>query len=138
MVVRIAGQRMYLWRAVDHEGEVLDMLGSAPARWSGGAAANAQAAQGTRALDVRDVLPAERDQLFGKCGVGLDAGHRLHDGLDLLPKIGVGHAEYRRVGDKGNPASIDVEEQLPRLPTGKLYKRLLRDRYWGGRPSRIV
>jgi transposase-like protein len=26
MVVRIAGQRMYLWRAVDHEGEILDML----------------------------------------------------------------------------------------------------------------
>jgi hypothetical protein len=26
MVVRIAVRRMYLWRAVDHEGEVLDML----------------------------------------------------------------------------------------------------------------
>jgi transposase-like protein len=26
MVVRIAGQRMFLWRAVDSEGEVLDML----------------------------------------------------------------------------------------------------------------
>jgi transposase-like protein len=26
MVVRIAGKRMYLWRAVDHVGEVLDML----------------------------------------------------------------------------------------------------------------
>ena len=26
MVVRIAGAQMYLWRAVDHEGEVLDML----------------------------------------------------------------------------------------------------------------
>src|SRR5258707_6365729 len=26
MVVRIAGQRMYLWRAVDHEGEILDVL----------------------------------------------------------------------------------------------------------------
>jgi hypothetical protein len=26
MVVRIAGRRMYLWRAVDHEGEVLDIL----------------------------------------------------------------------------------------------------------------
>ena len=26
MVVRIAGRPMYLWRAVDHEGEVLDML----------------------------------------------------------------------------------------------------------------
>src|SRR5260370_42201562 len=25
MVVRIAGKRMYLWRAVDHEGEGLDM-----------------------------------------------------------------------------------------------------------------
>ena len=25
MVVRIAGKQMYLWRAVDHEGEVLDM-----------------------------------------------------------------------------------------------------------------
>src|SRR5215469_1103716 len=26
LVVRIAGRQMYLWRAVDHEGEVLDML----------------------------------------------------------------------------------------------------------------
>ena len=26
MVVRIAGERMYLWRAVEHESEVLDML----------------------------------------------------------------------------------------------------------------
>jgi putative transposase len=26
MVVRIAGRRMYLWRAVDHEGEILNML----------------------------------------------------------------------------------------------------------------
>jgi transposase-like protein len=26
MVVRIAGRRMYLWRAVDREGEVLDLL----------------------------------------------------------------------------------------------------------------
>jgi transposase-like protein len=26
MVVRTAGRRMYLWRAVDHEGEILDML----------------------------------------------------------------------------------------------------------------
>src|SRR5215510_6906340 len=26
MVIRITGERMYLWRAVDHEGEILDML----------------------------------------------------------------------------------------------------------------
>ena len=36
------------------------------------------------------------------------------------------------------PRSIDFEPELPRLPTGKLYKRLLRDRYWGNKPSRIV
>src|SRR6201994_4772848 len=36
------------------------------------------------------------------------------------------------------PRSIDFEAQLPRLPTGKLYKRLLRDRYWGNKESRIV
>lgn len=36
------------------------------------------------------------------------------------------------------PRSIDYEDELPRLPTGKLYKRLLRDRYWGDSTSRIV
>jgi long-chain acyl-CoA synthetase len=36
------------------------------------------------------------------------------------------------------PRSIDFMDELPRLPTGKLYKRLLRDRYWGKKESRIV
>jgi fatty-acyl-CoA synthase len=36
------------------------------------------------------------------------------------------------------PRSIDFEDQLPRLETGKLYKRLLKDRYWGNKTSRIV
>ncbi len=36
------------------------------------------------------------------------------------------------------PRSIDFEKELPRLPTGKLYKRILRDRYWGNKTSRIV
>ena len=36
------------------------------------------------------------------------------------------------------PRSIDFTEQLPRLPTGKLYKRHLRDAYWKGHASRIV
>ena len=30
------------------------------------------------------------------------------------------------------PKSIDFDPQLPRLPTGKLYKKQLRDRYWAG------
>ena len=36
------------------------------------------------------------------------------------------------------PRSIDFEEHLPRLPTGKLYKRILRDRYWAGKQTRLV
>ena len=36
------------------------------------------------------------------------------------------------------PRSIDFSVQLPRLPTGKLYKRVLRDPYWAGHKSRIV
>jgi len=36
------------------------------------------------------------------------------------------------------PRSVDFEVELPRLPTGKLYKRLLRDRYWGKPDSKIV
>lgn len=36
------------------------------------------------------------------------------------------------------PRSIDYEAELPRLPTGKLYKRLLRDRYWGEGTNKIV
>ncbi|OQW78332.1 MAG: acyl-CoA synthetase [Proteobacteria bacterium ST_bin13] len=36
------------------------------------------------------------------------------------------------------PRQIDFAAELPRAPTGKLYKRLLRDRYWGNSESRIV
>jgi len=36
------------------------------------------------------------------------------------------------------PRSIDFEAELPRLPTGKLYKRHLRDRYWADDKSRIA
>ena len=36
------------------------------------------------------------------------------------------------------PRSIDFIDELPRLPTGKLYKRLLRDRYWGKHDTKII
>ncbi|MBL8379562.1 MAG: AMP-binding protein [Burkholderiales bacterium] len=36
------------------------------------------------------------------------------------------------------PKSIDFAAELPRHPTGKLYKRLLRDRYWEGRANKLV
>ena len=36
------------------------------------------------------------------------------------------------------PRSIDFTDQLPRLPTGKLYKKGLREKYWAGHGSRIL
>ena len=35
------------------------------------------------------------------------------------------------------PRSIDFRDELPRLPTGKLYKRLLRDEYWADHANKI-
>ena len=36
------------------------------------------------------------------------------------------------------PRTIEFDAELPRDPNGKLYKRRIRERYWQGRPSRIV
>ncbi|WP_454738415.1 AMP-binding protein [Cupriavidus necator] len=36
------------------------------------------------------------------------------------------------------PRTVDFEAELPRLPTGKLLKRLLRDRYWAGHGNKLV
>jgi acyl-CoA synthetase (AMP-forming)/AMP-acid ligase II len=36
------------------------------------------------------------------------------------------------------PRSVDFRDELPRHPTGKLYKRLLKDEYWAGHQSRII
>jgi acyl-CoA synthetase (AMP-forming)/AMP-acid ligase II len=36
------------------------------------------------------------------------------------------------------PRTVDFVDELPRLPTGKLYKRLVRDRYWAGHQTAIL
>ena len=36
------------------------------------------------------------------------------------------------------PRSVDFDAELPRTPTGKLFKRLLKERYWKGRQSQIL
>ncbi len=44
----------------------------------------------------------------------------------------------QHLADVKCPRSVDFTDELPRHPTGKLYKRLLRDRYWAGHESRII
>ena len=43
-----------------------------------------------------------------------------------------------QLADVKCPRSIDFRPALPRHPTGKLYKRLLKDEYWAGHESRII
>ena len=59
-----------------------------------------------------------------------DAGPALADELIAYCR--------QHLADIKCPRSIDFEPELPRHPTGKLYKRLLRDRYWKGHASKIV
>lgn len=59
-----------------------------------------------------------------------DAGPELERELIEWCKARISHLKC--------PRSVDFMEELPRHPTGKLYKRLLKDRYWGDKTSRIV
>ncbi|HEY3695920.1 acyl-CoA synthetase [Phenylobacterium sp.] len=40
-----------------------------------------------------------------------------------------------KLGRQLTPRSVDFTDALPRLPTGKLYKKALKDRYWGAAPE---
>ena len=59
-----------------------------------------------------------------------DAGAELEQELLEFCRSQISHMKC--------PRSIDFDPELPRHPTGKLYKRLLKDRYWEGHTSRIV
>jgi long-chain acyl-CoA synthetase len=48
----------------------------------------------------------------------------------------IAYCRERLAGYKA-PKTIDYTDSLPRHPTGKLYKRLLRDPYWEGHERRI-
>jgi long-chain acyl-CoA synthetase len=62
------------------------------------------------------------------------------DMADAGPALEKELIEYckQRISAIKCPRSVDFMAELPRHPTGKLYKRLLKDRYWGNRESRIV
>ena len=58
------------------------------------------------------------------------AGDALRDELMAYSRQHLSHVKSPRV--------IDFMAELPRHPTGKLYKRLIRDAYWGKEGSKIV
>jgi len=68
-----------------------------------------------------------------KAAVELAPGHA--PGEPLAEEL-IAHCREHLAGYKA-PRSVDFEEALPRYPTGKLYKRILRDRYWEGVDRRI-
>ena len=59
-----------------------------------------------------------------------DAGDALAAELSAFARANLSHVKA--------PRKIDFMEELPRHQTGKLYKRLIRDAYWGKEGSRIV
>jgi long-chain acyl-CoA synthetase len=75
-----------------------------------------------------------------------DLGEEVKAVVQLMPGVESGPDMERELIDFCRqhlahlkcPQSVDFDPALPRLPTGKLYKRILRDKYWGDAPSRIV
>ena len=59
-----------------------------------------------------------------------EAGDALAAELSAFARANLSHVKA--------PRRIDFMEELPRHATGKLYKRLIRDAYWGKEGSRIV
>jgi long-chain acyl-CoA synthetase len=88
--------------------------------------------------------PAVRDvAVFGipdeEFGEQVKAAVEPADGAapsDALAEELIEHVRGSLAGYKA-PRSIDFVEQMPRTPTGKLYKRLLRDPYWKDQKQRI-
>ena len=85
-------------------------------------------------------LPAPYDDCCGRFHRG-DATAPTAERLmrSRFSAFGVGDEAYllRTWHPSTRPPLIDFDPALPRLPTGKLYKRALRDQYWGDQVSRI-
>ncbi len=75
----------------------------------------------------------------------VDLGEEVKAVVQPMPGIEAGPALERELiafcqenlSRQKCPRTIDFDPELPRLPTGKLYKRVLRDRYWADQASRI-
>ena len=69
-----------------------------------------------------------------------DEDAAVSDRLDAGPALEAELIEFcrERLSHLKCPRSVDFIDVMPRLPTGKLYKKPLRDKYWAEHKSRIV
>ncbi len=75
-----------------------------------------------------------------------DLGEEVKAVVQPMPDVAVGDALTEELlsfcgehlARQKVPRSIDYTDELPRLPTGKLYKRILRDHYWDDADTKIV
>ena len=65
---------------------------------------------------------------------------QLAEGIEPSDEVGRELIAFckEHLADVKCPRSVDFRDELPRHPTGKLYKRLLKDDYWAGHDSRII
>ena len=65
---------------------------------------------------------------------------QVADGVESGPDLERELIAYcrKQLADIKCPRSVDFRDELPRHPTGKLYKRLLKDEYWANHESRII
>jgi fatty-acyl-CoA synthase len=72
-------------------------------------------------------------------GESVKAAIELREGFQVSSELEAEILDYARARLAGYkvPRSIDFEESLPRHPSGKLYIRRLRDRYWADRQRQI-
>jgi fatty-acyl-CoA synthase len=73
-------------------------------------------------------------------GEAVKAVVQLVDPPGAGPQLGEELLQYCRgqLATYKCPRTVDFVEQLPRDDNGKLYKRLLRERYWEGHESRVI
>ena len=78
--------------------------------------------------------------VLAEMGEAVKAVVQLVSGVEPNPGLETELLDYARqhLAHYKCPRSVDFVDELPRLPTGKLYKRLLKDQYWGRGGSRIV
>ena len=65
---------------------------------------------------------------------------QVADGVEPSDEVGRELIAFckEHLADVKCPRTVDFRDELPRHPTGKLYKRLLKDEYWAGHDSRII